>query len=84
MMHTLRRAALTALLLAPFAMAGTAHAQTPTPEGTVIRNIASVSFTDANNNSYAPVADTVDVTVGPAAATSSPSRSPTPATAPTR
>jgi len=64
MMHTLRRAALTALLLAPFAMAGTAHAQTPTPEGTVIRNIASVSFTDANNNSYAPVADTVDVTVG--------------------
>ena len=39
-----------------------------TPEGTVIRNIATVTFTDANNNTYAPVADTVDVTVGFAAA----------------
>ena len=39
-------------------------AQTPTPEGTVIRNIASVTFTDANSNAYAAVADTVDITVG--------------------
>lgn len=39
-----------------------AHGQTP--EGTVIRNIATVTFTDANSNAYAPVADTVDVTVG--------------------
>ena len=39
-----------------------------TPEGTVIRNIATVTFTDANNNAYAAVADTVDVTVGFAAA----------------
>lgn len=39
-----------------------AHGQTP--EGTVIRNIATVTFTDANSNSYAAVADTVDVTVG--------------------
>ncbi len=46
--------------------AGVASAQTP--EGTVIRNIATVTFTDANNNTYAPVADTVDVTVGFSAA----------------
>ncbi|MBE0594219.1 MAG: DUF11 domain-containing protein [Gemmatimonadales bacterium] len=43
-------------------------ASAQTPEGTVIRNIATVTFTDANNNTYAPVADTVDVTVGFAAA----------------
>lgn len=41
--------------------------QAQTPEGTVIRNIATVTFTDANGNSYTPVADTVDVTVGFAA-----------------
>lgn len=44
--------------------AGPANAQAPTPEGTVIRSIATVSFTDANSNTYATVADTVDVTVG--------------------
>lgn len=53
-------AALAALALVGAAMP--AHAQTP--EGTVIRNIATVSFTDANSNTYAAVADTVDVTVG--------------------
>ena len=42
--------------------AAPAHGQTP--EGTVIRNIATVTFTDANSNAYAAVADTVDVTVG--------------------
>jgi uncharacterized repeat protein (TIGR01451 family) len=41
-----------------------ANAQSPTPEGTVIRSIATVSFTDANSNTYATVADTADVTVG--------------------
>ena len=41
-----------------------ANAQSPTPEGTVIRSIATVSFTDANTNTYASVADTADVTVG--------------------
>jgi len=40
------------------------QAQSPTPEGTVIENIASVTFTDANSNAYAAVADTVSVTVG--------------------
>ncbi len=43
------------------------QAQSPTPEGTENRNIASVTFTDANSNAYAAVADTVDVTVGFAA-----------------
>ncbi|MGD2152028.1 MAG: hypothetical protein PVG79_02095 [Gemmatimonadales bacterium] len=40
----------------------TAEAQTP--EGTTIRNIATATFTDANSNTYAAVADTVDITVG--------------------
>src|SRR5215510_16173630 len=44
--------------------AGPANGQAPTPEGTVIRSIATVSFTDANSNTYATVADTADVTVG--------------------
>lgn len=51
--------------LAVASAVGPAEAQTP--EGTVIRNIATVTFTDANSNSYAAVADTVDVTVGFAA-----------------
>jgi len=62
--NTIRKAlvslALTALVA--FATAGQLEAQTP--EGTVIRNIASVTFTDANSNAYAAVADTIDVTVG--------------------
>ncbi len=57
-----------ALLLAGlFATLALRNGQAQTPEGTVIRNIASVTFTDANNNTYAAVADTVDVTVGFAA-----------------
>jgi uncharacterized repeat protein (TIGR01451 family) len=40
----------------------TAWAQTP--EGTVITNTATVSFTDANSNTYAPVSASVSVTVG--------------------
>lgn len=40
-----------------------ANAQSPTPEGTLIRSIATVSFTDANTNTYATVADTVNLTV---------------------
>ena len=35
-----------------------ANAQSPTPEGTLIRSIATVTFTDANTNAYATVADT--------------------------
>ena len=50
-----------ALTLAAFASRG-AFAQTP--EGTVITNIASVSFTDANTNTYSNVTASVNVTVG--------------------
>src|SRR5256885_1268173 len=39
-------------------------ANAQTPEKTVIRSIATVSFTDANSNTYATAADTVDLTVG--------------------
>jgi uncharacterized repeat protein (TIGR01451 family) len=40
------------------------HAQSPTPEGTVITNTATVSFTDANGNTYSAVNASVSVTVG--------------------
>jgi uncharacterized repeat protein (TIGR01451 family) len=50
-----------ALMLAAFASRG-AFAQTP--EGTVITNTASVSFTDANTNTYSAVTASVSVTVG--------------------
>lgn len=68
-MSTIRRAVRSLALTAIVGLAGAAQAQaqSPTPEGTVIRNIASVTFTDANSNAYAAVADTVDVTVGFAA-----------------
>lgn len=44
--------------------AGSASAQAPTPEGTVISNTATASFTDANGNTYTDVTASVDVTVG--------------------
>jgi uncharacterized repeat protein (TIGR01451 family) len=40
------------------------HAQSPTPEGTVITNTATVNYTDANGNTYTPVSASVSVTVG--------------------
>jgi len=40
------------------------HAQSPTPEGTVITNTATVSFTDANGNTYSAVNASISVTVG--------------------
>ena len=39
-------------------------AQAQTPEGTVITNTATVSWTDANGNAYTPVSGSVNVTVG--------------------
>lgn len=66
MTKTLRRVALAGLLLAPFAAAGSAHAQTgtATAEGTVITNTATATWTDANGNTYTPVTATASVTVG--------------------
>lgn len=46
------------------AAATTAGAQGPTPEGTVITNTATASFTDANGNTYTNVTANVAVTVG--------------------
>jgi len=64
MNKTLRWVALAGLTLAPLAFATPAHAQDPTPEGTVITNTATASFTDANGNSYNDVDASVSVTVG--------------------
>src|SRR5437764_8286414 len=50
--------------LMTLATASTLCAQSPTPEGTVITNTASVSFTDANGNTYSAVTASVSVTVG--------------------
>src|SRR3712207_499648 len=61
-----RRLAAAALLALPLA-AAPLGAQTPTPEGTVITNTATASWSDANNNSYTPVTASVSVTVGFAA-----------------
>ena len=56
----LRALALTAIVAA---LAGkTMYAQTP--ENTIITNMATVSWTDANSNPYTPVNASVDVTVG--------------------
>lgn len=65
MTTTLRRVALAALLIAPFAV-GKAHAQLgqATPESTVITNTATANWTDANGNTYAPATASVSVTVG--------------------
>lgn len=55
-----RALALTAIVAA---LAGkTMYAQTP--ENTIITNMATVSWTDANSNPYTPVNASVDVTVG--------------------
>src|SRR5258705_320607 len=50
-------------LLATLATAQSAGAQA-TPEGTVITNTASASYTDANNNTYTAATASVSVTVG--------------------
>lgn len=64
-MHTHKSWMARALALAGLTVAiAAAPAAAQTPEGTTIRNIATTTFTDANSNSYAAVADTVDITVG--------------------
>lgn len=59
-----RRLALAALFAAPILISGPALAQTPTPEGTVITNTATATWTDANGNAYTPVVASASVTVG--------------------
>lgn len=55
-----------ALGLAALALAlvGVGPLSAQTPEGTVITNTATVTYTDANGNSYSPVQGQVSVTVG--------------------
>jgi uncharacterized repeat protein (TIGR01451 family) len=57
-------------------IAGRATAQTP--EGTVITNTATVTYTDANSNAYAPVSGQVSVTVGFTAGVSVTANTPSP------
>jgi uncharacterized repeat protein (TIGR01451 family) len=63
MFTTLKRLAFVGLFLLPLAATPVA-AQTPTPEGTVIKNKATANFSDANSNVYSSVSDSVSVTVG--------------------
>ena len=60
--HTqwLTRLALVAVTLIVVA----ARVQAQTPEGTVITNVATATYTDANGNAYNPVSGSVSVTVG--------------------
>ena len=58
-----RRIVLLGMLAAPF-VAMPLLAQSPTPEGTVITNTATASFTDANNNTYSNVTASTSITVG--------------------
>ena len=52
------------VLLTTLVSGRTASAQTPTPEGTVITNTATASYTDANGNTYSNATASVSVTVG--------------------
>lgn len=53
-----------AALLTVVAAFAVSTAKAQTPEGTVITNTATVTFTDANANTYAPVIASASVTVG--------------------
>jgi uncharacterized repeat protein (TIGR01451 family) len=64
MLRTILRPATTLALAVMFAAVATRQAQAQTPEGTTITNTASVSFTDANGNTYSAVTASVSVTVG--------------------
>ena len=70
------RLALTAVFMS---VGGRVAAQTP--EGTVIHNTATATYTDLNNNTYAAVSGSVDVTVGflPGITVADNTPSPTPA-----
>src|SRR3989442_3662602 len=65
--------------MALVAVVGEALAQTP--EGTVITNTATATYTDANNNPYAAVSGSVSVTVGFKAGLTVTANTPTPSSA---
>jgi uncharacterized repeat protein (TIGR01451 family) len=73
MLKTLKRLAYAGMFLLPIAAAGAQSSPltpgdtivtSPTAEGTVIKNVASATYTDINNNTYATVKDSVSITVG--------------------
>jgi uncharacterized repeat protein (TIGR01451 family) len=64
MTKTLKRVALLGLLAAPFAALPAAAQSGPTPEGTVITNTATATWSDANGNTYTPATASATVTVG--------------------
>ena len=70
---------LTLIAMALLSVAAEARAQTP--EGTVITNIATATYTDANGNAYAPVTGSVSVTVGFKAGVTVTANTPSPAAA---
>ncbi len=77
MLRKLHWVASLAIAVASLALfAGETRAQTP--EGTVITNTATVTYTDANSNAYAPVSGMVSVTVGFAAGVNVTANTPSP------
>lgn len=67
MLKNLKRLAVAGMFLLPL---GALHAQggtittSPTAEGTQIKNVASATYTDVNNNAYTAVKDSISITVG--------------------
>jgi uncharacterized repeat protein (TIGR01451 family) len=64
MMNMIRNCARALAITGLLATVTAATVQAQTPENTVITNTATVTWTDANNNTYAPVNGSVSVTVG--------------------
>ena len=77
-MHSLLKKAGPVLLAAAALILFASTAVAQTPEGTVITNIATVTYTDANSNAYAPVSGSVAVTVGFTAGVSVAANTPSP------
>lgn len=69
MLKKLKRLAYAGMFLLPLAAAplraqDTTVTTTPSLEGTTIKNVATASYTDANNNTYTAARDSVSVLVG--------------------
>lgn len=64
MVRKMFQAAQALIVVGLAATLGVTAANAQTPEGTVITNTATVSWTDANSNAYTPVNASVNVTVG--------------------
>jgi uncharacterized repeat protein (TIGR01451 family) len=78
MSSLLKKGAGNLALIAIALMLFVGRAAAQTPEGTVITNTATVTYTDVNSNAYAPVIGSVSVTVGFVAGVSVAANTPTP------